>query len=372
MLLGKDINDLDFGVEGDAFLLSTLIALELGGEVINHPQFMTASVIAEDIRIDIATSRKEFYPSYGMLPQVVPGSISDDLSRRDFSINAMAFPLWQKHPQLLDPQDGLIDLKDRIIRVLHDDSFNDDPTRMFRAVKYESRFGFRITSDSLSTMLVALNNGAMARVSGERISREIDRIFLEPKVLEIISRSRNLGLMRAVQQSWMTSDFPFNGLEELKARIHEDPMSGLVAICWDLDYSEGELLINRLNMPKAWSDLVRDTATLRSIEPELGSENILLSKIHSLLESIAYTVIKTGEILTVNQVVESRLSLFTTTLMGVSPILNGDELIAMGVPEGPLIGDILRLLKERKLDGEIIDELDERNFIDSYIKSSLG
>tara|TARA_Y100001001_G_scaffold133205_1_gene133325 strand:- start:173 stop:838 length:666 start_codon:yes stop_codon:yes gene_type:complete len=221
-------------------------------------------------------------------------------------------------------------------------------------------------------MLAALNNGAMARVSGERISREIDRIFLEPKVLEIISRSRDLGLMRAVQESWMTSDFPFNGLEELKARIHEDPMSGLVAICWDLDYSEGELLINRLNMPKAWSDLVRDTATLRSIEPELGSENILLSKIHSLLESIAYTVIKTGEILTVNQVVESRLSLFTTTLMGVSPILNGDELIAMGVPEGPLIGDILRLLKERKLDGGIIDELDERNFIDSYIKSSLG
>ena len=111
---------------------------------------------------------------------------------------------------------------------------------------------------------------------------------------------------------------------------------------------------------------------MRSIEPELGSENILLSKIYSLLESIAYTVIKTGEILTVNQVVESRLSLFTTTLMGVSPILNGDELIAMGVPEGPIIGDILRLLKERKLDGEIIDELDERNFIDSYIKSSLG
>ena len=73
MLLGKDINDLDFAVEGDAFLLSTLIALELGGEVINHPQFMTASVIVEDIRIDIATSRKEFYPSYGMLPQVVPG-----------------------------------------------------------------------------------------------------------------------------------------------------------------------------------------------------------------------------------------------------------------------------------------------------------
>ena len=372
VLLGKDINDLDFGVAGDAFVLSSIIALELGGEVINHPQFLTASVIAQDIRIDIATSRKESYPSHGLLPQVAPGSIFDDLSRRDFSINAMAFPLWQEQPQLLDPHDGLIDLNARLIRVLHSDSFNDDPTRMFRAVKYESRFGFRITSDSLSTMLSALTNGVMARVSGERIIQEIDRIFLEPKVLEIIARSRELGLMKAIQKSWMTSPFPFEGFEELKLRIHDDPMSCLVAICWDLGYSKGELLINRLNMPKVWSDLVRDTASLRSIESELSSENILPSEIYSLLESIADTVIKTGAILTENQVFESRLSFFTDTLMGTSPILNGDDLIVLGIPEGPLIGDILKLLKDRKLDREIITELDERNFVESFLKSSLG
>ena len=162
-------------------------------------------------------------------------------------------------------------------------------------------------------MLSALTKGVMARVSGERIIQEIDRIFLEPKVLEIIARSRELGLMKAIQKSWMTSPLPFEGFEELKLRIHDDPMSCLVAICWDLGYSKGELLINRLNMPKVWSDLVRDTASLRSIESELSSENILPSEIYSLLESIADTVIKTGAILTENQVFESRLSFFTDT-----------------------------------------------------------
>ena len=91
-----------------------------------------------------------------------------------------------------------------------------------------------------------------------------------------------------------------------------------------------------------------------------------------MLESIADTVIKTGAILTENQVFESRLSFFTDTLMGTSPILNGDDLIVLGIPEGPLIGDIFKLLKDRKLDREIITELDERNFVESFLKSSLG
>ena len=138
---------------------------------------MTTSVIAPDIKIDLATSRKETYTGDGMLPQVVPGSVSDDLARRDFSINAMAIPLWQEHPKLLDPYGGLIDLNARLIRVLHGKSFNEDPTRMFRAIKYESRLGFSIASESLSMMGSALENGVMSMVSGERIRRELELIF---------------------------------------------------------------------------------------------------------------------------------------------------------------------------------------------------
>ena len=370
VILGQDISDLDFGIEGDALSFSRIIAQELDGDVIAHPQFMTTSVIAPDIKIDLATSRKETYTGDGMLPQVVPGSVSDDLARRDFSINAMAIPLWEEHPKLLDPYGGLIDLNARLIRVLHGKSFNEDPTRMFRAIKYESRLGFSISSDSLSMMFSAVENEAMSMVSGARIRRELELIFSEPTALAIISRAQTLGLIKAVHETWMNSPFRFEELEVLKDELRHDPMSGLVAICWDLSNTEAELLITRLSMSRIWAEVVRDTVRLRSLESRLSSERIQYSLIYALLDSISYSVLQTGKILTENTVFLSRLALFTDTLMGVSPFLSGDDLISLGVPEGPIIGKILGLLREQKLDGKITTEIDERDFVSSYLESS--
>ena len=370
VILGQDISDLDFGIEGDALSFSRIIAQELDGDVIAHPQFMTTSVIAPDIKIDLATSRKETYTGDGMLPQVVPGSVSDDLARRDFSINAMAIPLWEEHPKLLDPYGGLIDLNARLIRVLHGKSFNEDPTRMFRAIKYESRLGFSISSDSLSMMFSAVENEAMSMVSGARIRRELELIFSEPTALAIISRAQTLGLIKAVHETWMNSPFRFEELEVLKDELRHDPMSGLVAICWDLSNTEAELLITRLSMSRIWAEVVRDTVRLRSLESKLSSERMPASLIYALLDSISYSVIQTGKILTDNTVFLSRLALFTDTLMGVSPFLSGDDLISLGVPEGPIIGKILELLREQKLDGKITTEIDERDFVSSYLESS--
>ena len=369
VILGQDINDLDFGIEGDALSFSRVIARELDGEVIDHPQFMTTSVIAPDIKIDLATSRKETYTGHGMLPQVVPGSVSDDLARRDFSINAMAIPLWQEHPKLLDPYGGLIDLNARLIRVLHGKSFNEDPTRLFRAIKYESRLGFSIATDSLSMMFSAVENEVMSMVSGARIRRELELIFSEPTALAIISRSQALGLIKAVHKTWMNAPFRFEKLEELKDKLHHDPMSGLVAICWDLPNTDAELLITRLSMSRIWADVVRDTVRLRSLESKLSSERMPSSLIYALLDSISYSVLQTGKILTDNPVFLSRLALFTDTLMSVSPFLSGDDLLSLGVPEGPIIGNILGLLREQKLDGKITTEIDERNFVSSYLES---
>ena len=370
VILGQDINDLDFGIEGDALSFSRVIARELDGEVIDHPQFMTTSVIAPDIKIDLATSRKETYAGNGILPQVVPGSVSDDLARRDFSINAMAIPLWQEHPKLLDPYGGLIDLNARLIRVLHGKSFNEDPTRLFRAIKYESRLGFSIATDSLSMMFSAVENEVMSMVSGARIRRELELIFSEPTALAIISRSQALGLIKAVHKTWMNAPFRFEKLEELKDKLHHDPMSGLVAICWDLPNTDAELLITRLSMSRIWADVVRDTVRLRSLESKLSSERMPPSLIYALLDSISYSVLQTGKILTDNPVFLSRLALFTDTLMSVSPFLSGDDLLSLGVPEGPIIGNILGLLREQKLDGKITTEIDERKFVSSYLESS--
>ena len=149
-------------------------------------------------------------------------------------------------------------------------------------------------------------------------------------------------------------------------------MSGLVAICWDLLNTDLELLITRLSMSRIWADVVRDTVRLRSLESKLSSENIPCSLIYGLLDSMSYSVLRTAKILTDNSVFAARLGLFTDTLRGVAPFLSGDDLISLGVPEGPTIGRILGLLREQKLDGEITTEIDERNFVSFYLESSLG
>ena len=123
-------------------------------------------------------------------------------------------------------------------------------------------------------------------------------------------------------------------------------------------------------MSRVWADVVRATVRLRSLESKLSSESIPSSLIYGLLDSMSYAVLQTGKILTDNPVFVSRLSLFTDTLMGVSPFLGGDDLISLGVPEGPIIGNILGLLREQKLDGKITTEIDERNFVSSYLESS--
>ena len=149
-------------------------------------------------------------------------------------------------------------------------------------------------------------------------------------------------------------------------------MSGLVAICWDLPDTDPELLITRLIMSRIWADVVRDTVRLRSLETKLSSDNIPCSLIYSLLDSMSYSVLRTAKILTDNSVFAARLGLFTDTLMSVSPFLSGDDLISLGVPEGPTIGRILGLLREQKLDGKITTEIDELNFVSFYLESSSG
>ena len=143
-LLGTPVKDLDFVLEGEAAEVARRLAAELGGRVVSHARFGTASLLCGDVRVDLVTARKETYPHPGALPQVSAGTISDDLARRDFSVNALAIPLAVNDPQVMDAHGGIADLRLGLIRTLHSESFVDDPTRVLRAVRYEQRLGFRI------------------------------------------------------------------------------------------------------------------------------------------------------------------------------------------------------------------------------------
>ena len=139
-LLGAPTADLDVTVVGDALAVAKRVAADIQGRLTVHQRFGTATVTAGSLTIDLVTARRETYNSPGALPDVEPGGIADDLARRDFTINAMALPLLASIGDPVDPHRGRADLEAGLIRVLHPESFRDDPTRILRAVRYAARF----------------------------------------------------------------------------------------------------------------------------------------------------------------------------------------------------------------------------------------
>ena len=180
-LLGIANYDLDFVVEGDGIKFAEALNKKLKGKLTTYRAFGTATIEIKGKRIDIVTSRKETYKYSAAYPVVKPGAIKDDLFRRDFTINAMAISVNKKNfGKLMDFYGGQKDLKKGVIRVLHDKSFMDDPTRIFRAVRFSVRFGFKIEPHTKKLMKEAVMDGLLGEVNAGRIRKEIE-LFLKEK-----------------------------------------------------------------------------------------------------------------------------------------------------------------------------------------------
>ena len=201
VLMGLSIKDLDFVVEGDGPEVARGLAEELGGEVLVHSRFGTATLVLGENRIDVVTARRETYPQPAALPIVSPGDISDDLGRRDFSINALALNLGESRPQVLDKHGGLDDIRRGLVRTLHPNSFVDDPTRIFRAVRYEQRLDFRIEAETLAQLHRATAQGYLASLTGDRLRHELERILQEDRPESPLRRLGQLGILAAIHPS---------------------------------------------------------------------------------------------------------------------------------------------------------------------------
>lgn len=197
MLLDRGAFDIDLTLEQDSSTLARALAKRLNGRVKSFPQFLTYKVVADDLpEIDIATARKERYRKPGALPTVSEGKLRDDLLRRDFTVNAIAFDLLEA--RLVDPSGGERDVRARLIRILHDESFVDDPTRILRAIRLGVRLGFTIEPDTAQRMRDAIEGGALGTVARERIWRELFLAMDEkdaPKVLFELTCSNALGVL---------------------------------------------------------------------------------------------------------------------------------------------------------------------------------
>ena len=183
----NDRPDLDVAVEGDV----ADIAGKLGGEIVQHDRFRTAIVRSGETRVDLASTRAESYSAPGALPDVEPATLVEDLARRDFTVNAMAVPLFGE-PKLIDPLGGFADLESSLLRVLHPDSFRDDPTRVLRGARYGARLGLDL--DERGQALAG--RADLSAVSADRIDAEMTKLAAESEALRGFELLEEWGVLR--------------------------------------------------------------------------------------------------------------------------------------------------------------------------------
>lgn len=383
-LLGAPIKDLDFAIEGDASAVARELAHELGGQVVTHTRFGTATVVLGDCRVDLATARKETYSHPGALPDVAPGTIYDDLARRDFSVNALALPLAEGQPKVLDPHGGVDDLKAGLIRILHRDSFVDDPTRVYRAIRYEQRLGFYLEEETLSQLQHAIAEGSLASISGDRVRHELERILHEEHPDLALRRCIQLGVLAAIHPSFgnaqdlirLATGGPFDSTQgdpSTSLRMSGvEPLAYLATLAYRLSSPAGEAVAHRLNLPGSWVAVMRDTICLKEREPELARSSLSRSRLCHLVAGFAPAAVAAVARITDSPLASQRLEQYLRELRFIVPALNGRDLVAMGVPQGPLVGEILRELQTAKLDQRISTEAEERQLAREFLATKGG
>jgi len=193
ILLDRKNHDLDFVVEGNAIEFAEALNKTLKGRLKTHRAFYTATIEFKKQRIDLATARSEVYKKIAAYPDVTPGFIKDDLFRRDFTVNAMAVSINRKSfGELIDFYNGLNDLKKGVVKVLHDKSFMDDPTRIFRAVRFAVRLKFRIDSRTKKLMKESILAGCLGEVNRGRIKKEVESFLKEKDPLKCLEEFSKL------------------------------------------------------------------------------------------------------------------------------------------------------------------------------------
>jgi tRNA nucleotidyltransferase (CCA-adding enzyme) len=361
LLLGYPNFDLDLVVEGDAVKLAQQVAAISQAKLLAHHRFGTAKLRYENFTLDLATARRETYAKPGALPTVTPGTLKDDLIRRDFSINAMAISLAASdYGELVDPHQGKNDLERRVIRILHPGSFSDDATRILRAVRYEQRLGFEL--ETQTAQLLKQDIPMVDTISGDRIRHELELILKEKQPEFVINRLGELGVLPRISpflkgDGWLAEKFD-------KARHLKKPtqLSWLYFCLLIYSFSEKgiEQFLARLNIPAKLSRAMCDTLRLKTNLPLLDKSARKPSEIYYLLREYEPVAIQANALATESATVHRSLQLFLTKLRYVRTALNGEELKRLGISAGPEMGKVLQILHKAKLDGEVRIRADEK------------
>jgi tRNA nucleotidyltransferase (CCA-adding enzyme) len=329
LMLGRERSDLDVVVEGDAEAL----ARRLGGDAIGYQRFATAKVTLEGLEFDLARARAESYARPGALPDVRSATLHEDLARRDFSINAMAIPLHAE-PNLIDPHGGRADLDSGAIRVLHERSFIEDPTRALRAARYSARFSF--TVDPGTERLARETD--LSTVSEDRIEAELLKLAAEPRARAGFGQLDAWGLVALPQGSGELID-------AVAALAQRAPWKGEV---------DAVLAVHAAATGRApgaagrLRDMLGSAREIAAASPSRPSDAVELASGRGGIELILARALGA-----------EWLDRYMTEWRDVGLEITGEDLLAAGVPEGPAVGAGLAEALRRKLDGEISERAEE-------------
>lgn len=388
LLLQRGHRDLDVTLEGDGDAFAAALAARVGGEVQLHSEFLTAVVRGADgFEVDVVTARAESYLEPAVLPRVRPGDLRSDLLRRDFAANALAIQVsGVAVPELVDLCGGLADLEARRLRVLHDASFRDDPTRILRGVRLEARLGFRFDEATEAQARAAVKEGIFDRLTGSRLRHELEFLLEEegpaPEVLAARGRSQvfaalarlsNLGVIRTLHPALRWNAGVAARLRRVQELVEEGP-PGREGEGW-APAAAGALRRWRLHLMVLAAEL-SDAQTTELAERLLleGPDRRVIAGFPSRLARVAerlagpaepkpHAVAEALEELSEEELLlaqagpdprlSSYLDMYRTTLRGLTLGVRGADLLAAGHPPGPEIGHALRAVRRARWDGRI-------------------
>ena len=358
ILLGEPNFDVDIVVVGDAIGLADELAKRLEGRVRAHRTFGTAVVLyGDEGRVDVVTARSESYHAPAVLPTVEPGTIDEDLHRRDFTINAMAVSLkGDAVGELVDPFSGRADLDVGRIRILHDRSFIDDPTRILRAIRYEDRYGFRMDDDTVRLARECIATGHVGDLSGARLRDELEALLSEGDVSHAIPRLAELGAEKEVHPHVVADGETvglFDRLRELnrRYRLGIPPWRlGLAALGRKLPHEEIGPWLQALRIRRRDAELI--AAAIEEgprIAARVGQDSLAPAEVVELAEPRA----PDAPLFALALADQAQLHEFFARLGAIELEIDGADLAQLGLGESPRVGEILAEIRRRKLNGEL-------------------
>ena len=366
--------DIDIVIEGDGIAFAKAFAKDNGAKVATHDRFKTATIIMPDkTRIDVATAREEYYNLPGSLPIVEQSSIKLDLYRRDFTINALAVKLHDDFGDLLDFFGGLNDIKNKKIRVLHMLSFIDDPTRMYRAVRFAARFGFEIGEQTDRLIKYAVELGVVNRVDKVRIFNEIVHILNNDNVADSFEMLKKYKLIRALNKNLIIEDRILEYLDKT-----EEIVKSCSIFCKGKKFKRERvfLIVLEYLFRKSGSfteSINADAQTLyfvKKVTRQIPEANGAITKkgvtnleIYNTLNKLPLEGVMALYALAKNN---KKVVLYLEELMHQEPLIYGKDIIKLGFKPSKIFSEIIKAVFEQQLLGKIEDKLQAIEFVKKH------